>query len=124
MSSFNHLPLYLKLYQFEKHLYLVKRNFSKQYKYSMGEDLTRITWECLDLFVDTNALVNEKKHESILKLSATFDKLKLRVRMCQELNLVSEKQFAHIQTYYVGEIGMMIGGWLKWAKENFNVVTA
>lgn len=75
-----------------------------------------LSWRCLDLTLEANALPNEKKYQKILELSIAFDKLKIRLRMTQELNLISKRQFAHIQTYYIKEIGEMIGGWLKWSQ--------
>lgn len=93
------------------------RNFPKQYKYNLGENILGLSWDCLDLILEANSLPNENKHKKILELSILFDKLKIRLRMAQELNLISEKQFAHIQTYYAKEIGEMIGGWLNWSQQ-------
>lgn len=115
MTQSEHLPLYLKLYQLIKFLYERVRNFPKQYKYTLGENILNTAWQCLDLVLEANVLPNEKKYPKILELSITFDKLKVRLRISQELNLISKKQFVHIQTYYIKEIGEMIGGWLKWA---------
>jgi len=119
MTSTQHLPLYLKLYQLIKFLYEPVRNFPKQYKYTLGEDILQLSWQCLDLVLEANALPNERKQPKISELSITFDKLKVRLRMAQELNLISKKQFVHIQTYYIKEVGEMIGGWSRWANANF-----
>ena len=110
-----YLPLYLKIYQLIKFLYQTIRNFPKQYKYTLGENILDLSWRCLDLVLEANALPDKEKRPKILELSVAFDKLKLRLRMSQELNLISKRQFVHIQTYYIKEIGEMIGGWLKWA---------
>lgn len=115
MSNYKHLPLYLKIYQLVKFLYEMVRNFPKQYKYSLGQNILDLTWQCLDLVLEVNILPNEKKYQKILKLSIDFDKLKIRLRMAQELSLISKKQFVHLQSNYMREIGEMIGGWLKWA---------
>ena len=114
MSNFQRLPLYLKIYQLIKFLYEVVRNFPKQYKYTLGESILDLSWQCLDLILEVNALPNEEKRPKILELSIAFDKLKVRLRMAQEMNLISERQFAHLQTYYLKEIGEMIGGWSRW----------
>ena len=74
-----------------------------------------LSWNCLDLALEANSLPNEKKYQKIKMLSIEFDKLKIRIRMAQELNLISPGQFTHIQTYYAKETGEMIGGWLNWA---------
>lgn len=115
MTKNQKLPLYLKLYQFLKFLYEATRNFPKQYKYTLGEDILNLTWRCLDLVLEANVLPHEEKYSKILKLSLTFDQLKIRLRMAQEIDLLSKGQFAHLQTNYVKEIGEMIGGWLRWA---------
>ncbi len=117
MTSTQHLPLYLKIYQLIKFLYEPVRNFPKQYKYTLGEDILKLSWQCLDLVLEANALPGKEKHPKISELSTTFDKLKIRLRLAQEINLISKRQFVHIQTYYIKEIGEMIGGWLKWAYE-------
>ncbi len=119
MSNFKHLPLYIKLYQLIKFLYERVRNFPKQYKYTLGEDILKLSWRCLDLVLQANALPNEEKRSKILSLSIAFDKLKIRLRMAQEIKLISKKQFAHTQTDYLKETGEMIGGWLKWSKKGF-----
>lgn len=114
MSSTAQLPLYLKLYQLIKFLYGAVRNFPKQYKYTLGSQILDISWRCLDLVIEANG-AGRDKHPKILELSLAFDKLKVRLRMAQELRLISEGQFVHLQTVYCKEIGEMIGGWFKWS---------
>ena len=117
MTDYQHLPIYIKFYQLVKFLNEVVRNFPKHYKYALGINILSLGWKCLDFILEANSLPNEKKYQKILELSITFDKLKIRLRMAQELNLISAGQFAHIQTYYAKELGEMIGGWLKWSYE-------
>lgn len=115
MTNTQHLPLYLKLCQLNKHINGVVRQFPKHYKYTLGKDIIELNWRCLDFVIEANTLSGEKKLAKILALSITFDKLKIRIRMAQELDLLSEKQFVHMQSYYLKEIGDMVGGWLNWA---------
>lgn len=115
MTKNQKLPLYLKLYQFLKFLYKTTRSFSREYKYTLGQNILDLTWRCLDLVLEANVLSHEEKYPKILKLSLAFDQLKIRLRMAQEMDLLSKRQFAHLQTNYVKEIGEMIGGWLRWA---------
>jgi len=121
MPNSQHLPLYLKIYQLIKFLYERVGNFPRQYKYTLGENVINLAWQCLDLVLEANALPNKEKHSKILKLSLVFDKLKLRLRMSQELNLISERQFIHIQEYYIKETGEMVGGWLRWSRTNYTL---
>lgn len=118
MSDYTELPLYLRLYQLIKYLHEVVRNFPKQYRYTFGGQILALSWECLDMVLEANVLRGQEKNLKILSLSVSFDKFKIRLRMAQELKLISEKQFCHLQTYYLKEIGGMIGGWLKWSNDN------
>jgi len=117
MAQVQHLPLYLKFYQLTKYLYERTRNFPKQYKYTLGQNILDLSWACLDLLVAANVLSREKKYAKILELSIAFDCLKVRLRMAQEIGSISTKQYVHIQSFYLKEIGEMIGGWLKWSAE-------
>ncbi len=111
------LPIYINLYQLSKSLHTAVKGFPKEKKYTLGEDILNKNWECLDLVVAANTLSGDKKAEKIVSLSIVFDCLKVRLRMAEDLGLVSEKQYAHIQKAYIEVIGSMIGGWMRWAQE-------
>ncbi|KPJ54598.1 hypothetical protein AMJ47_04070 [Parcubacteria bacterium DG_72] len=115
MTNTEHLPIYLKSYQLIKFLYGRTRSFPKEYKYTLGEEILGLVWQCIDNIIEANILPDNKKYFKISELSCSFDKLKTRLRMAQEIGLISVKQYGHIQTYYMKEIGEEIGGWLKWA---------
>lgn len=83
----------------------------------MGTEMIGICWRCLDLTVESSYLQKNLKAEKITMLSCEFDKLNLRIRMMQELKIISVGQFSHWQENYLFEIGRQIGGWLKWTKE-------
>lgn len=111
------IPLYRKNYSLIKVLYKSVNNFPKEYKYSLGAEILTLAWNCLDLVIEANNLPNSKKAEKISQLSVIFDKLKMRIRMSQEIGLISIGQFAHLEENYILEIGQEIGGWLKWAEK-------
>lgn len=114
MANLQHLPLYLKLYQLNKYLHRAVNNFPKHWKYTLGESILKLNWKCIDLLIEANILSGREKYPKVLALSTAFDCLKTRLRMAQEINLISEKQYIHIQSSHVREIGEMVGGWLKW----------
>lgn len=107
-------PLYHKLYQLTKQLYLVVHNMPREYKYELGREMLHLSWSCLDLFFEANSVENAKKKVKVQELSKNFDKLKLRLRMAQELRIVSEGRFSVLQKQYILPAGKMIGGWLSW----------
>jgi hypothetical protein len=115
MTKSDHLPIYLDLYQLNKHLYSVIRGFPKDYKYTLGENILRLNWECIDIVIIANSLSKKEKYLKITNLSIVFDCLKTRLRMAQEIGIISHKQYIHIQMNYIKKIGEMIGGWLSWS---------
>ena len=115
MLNSKQLPLYHKSYLLIKYSYRLVKNLPKHYKYTLGQSIIDLSWQCLDLVLAANVLPNKDKYYKILELSGVFDKLKLRIRMTQEIGLISSKQFTHLQINYITAIGEMIGGWLKWA---------
>ncbi|MFA5197389.1 MAG: four helix bundle protein [Patescibacteria group bacterium] len=116
MQNNNNLALYNKLYGLTKYNYVMVKNFTKEYKFTIGSDICVLSWACLDLLIEVNILKNKDKHPKLSLLSGAFDKLKLRIRLAQEIKLISTGQFAHLQENYLIEIGRMIGGFLNWAE--------
>ena len=118
MADIQQLPIYFKIYQLTKILYGIVRSFPKEYKYELGREILDHSWQCLDLVILANASFSKEKATKIALLSATFDQLKVRLRMAQEIGLFSERQLGHLQINYLKEIGGMIGGWLRWSKDS------
>jgi len=109
-------PLYYKFYQLLKFLYLMVQNFPREHKYTLGREIIKKSWQCLDLILGINAVPKDQKKFLLQKLSLTFDQLKIRLRMSQEVKIISVNQFAHLYTNYLKEIGDMIGGFMKWGQ--------
>lgn len=109
------MPLYLRLTELLKTEYRLVENFPKQYKYSLGEDIVSLTWKMLDLFIEAqtcSACKKQEKIETIHTLNQKHDCLKLRIRFCSELKIVTLKQQSMLNKEVV-EIGKMIGSWQK-----------
>ena len=120
MEQTKHLSLYPKFYQLIKYLDARVHNFPKRYKYTLGKDIIDLSWKCIDLLIRANNSFGQERHMQILELSLTFDFLKVRLRMAQEIKILFFKQYVHIYSYFLKEIGIMIGGWLKWSKNNIS----
>jgi len=120
MSNQNDLPLYIAMYKLIKYLYLITKRFSKEYKYSLGQSIIDCSWEVLDHIITANTLPNSQKEKLIRKASASFDKLKSRLRMAHELKLVGHKQYTFL-IFQNEETAKMLNGWLKWSIDKSNV---
>jgi four helix bundle protein len=116
MNKPKDLPLYLALYKHQKYLYKLIHHFKKEYKYTLGEKILELNWQTLDLVIEANCLPNKQKLPKISQASASFDKLKTRLRMAHELKQISHKKYSYIIKQNK-EIGKMLTGWLKWAEK-------
>lgn len=112
----NNTKIYYKLYVLTKIIYGLVKNFPKEHKFVIGTDIINLSWQCLDAAVAANSAENMSKREKIMELSEAFEKLKMRIRMSQEIRLLTIGQLSHLEENYLSEIGKMIGGWLNWAK--------
>jgi hypothetical protein len=116
MTKPTNLPLYLTLFKLQKYLYQLIHNFRKEYKYTMGESILKLSWQTLDLVLEANSRPNEEKTEQIKKASVRFDQLKTRLRMGHELKLISHRKYSYLIEQNE-EIGRMLNGWLRWAQK-------
>ncbi len=116
MSKPDDLPLYLAVYKLTKYLYLLAKNFPKSYKYTLGQNILDLAWETLDSTILANSLPNKQKPEFIRQASTSFDKLKIRLRLAHEIQIISDRKQAFLVEKNE-EIGKMLAGWLKWAEK-------
>ena len=100
-----------------KVLHTAVKGFSKEKKYTLGEDILSKNWQCLDLVIAANTLQGKERAKRIIKLSIVFDSLKVRLRMAEDIGVISLKQYTQINKQYIDPTGSMIGGWVKWAQE-------
>lgn len=115
-SQPDQLPLYVTAYQHQLYLYKLVHNFSKTYKYTLGQELLNLHWQMLDLIILANSLPNSDKPPHIKKASLVFDQYKYRVKMAYDLKLISSAKYGYIMTVHE-EMGKMLTGWLRWAKK-------
>lgn len=108
---YQNMPLYLQLLDLLKTEYSYVHNLEKEYKYSLGEDILKITWKSVDLFIEAQTNHQEKRL-IVQEIIHKFDCLKLRVRFLTELKQISLQQTTFINGQLVN-IGKMIGSWQK-----------
>lgn len=116
MNIPDNAPIFRKLYAFMVIIHRSIHNMPREHRYALGTEIAKICWNCLDLVVVSCYAQKNDKSKKIAELSSEFDRLNLRIRVLQELNVISVGQFAHWQENYLLEIGKEIGGWLSWAR--------
>jgi hypothetical protein len=109
------IPLTAKFYSLYRLIYLWLKHFPKKERYTLGENLERTILELLTGISFTNQLPNALKEPQIMKLSAQNETLKILFRLAQDIKVLNLQQYLTAQSH-LQETGRMLGGWLKFAR--------
>lgn len=88
--------------------------FPKRQQYLLGQ---RIESHCIDflgLIVEANE--REEKLKSLKEASVVLNKLRVFVRLAKDLEFLPFKEYQILEEM-IDEIGKMLGGWIKFIKE-------
>ena len=108
MSLYKELPIYRDSYNLLLAIYQLTGKFSREYKYTLGQDMKR---DALHLFRNLyQANRSQDKRQNLDEFLAEFELLKLEVRICVDLRLVSLKKMAEI-SLLTDSIGKQINAW-------------
>ena len=87
MAIYSELPVYRDSYRLLLEIYKVTNTFSREYKFSLGQDMRRDT---LSLFRNLyRANKNQDKRVFLEAFLDDFELLKLQIRVCLDLKLLS-----------------------------------
>ena len=91
--AFHHdLPVYRDTYQLVLKIFECTKHFSKEYKYTLGQDMKRDALELLRSIYRANKTKNKSEHlETFL---SDFELLKLQLRLCVDLKTMPIKRQA------------------------------
>ena len=109
------IPIFTKLYDFYKELTVIIITFPKTKRYSLGQKLDNITLEIFELLFSIPQ--SENKTVLLKNISTKLDLLKVLLRVAKDSQALSNKDYLSLQAY-LQEIGRMLGGWIRTAKQN------
>jgi len=109
------IPIFQKVYDFYKELYLSLTRFPKIHRYSLGQRLDSTTLEVFESLVAASTQEPIQKLLLLEKASTKLETLKLLIRLAKDTQSLDNKRYIHLENY-LQEIGKMLGGWLKHTK--------
>jgi len=108
MALYYDLPVYKDVYTLIMELFACTSNFSREYKYSLGQDIKR---DGLNL---VRSIYRANKHkDKIPYLEAfldDFELLKLELRLCSDLKLISARKHADLSVL-MSSVGKQVTAW-------------
>ena len=108
MALYQDLPVFRDVYQLTLRIHQLTQSFAREFKYTLGQDMKR---DCLALLRSIYR-VNRSRAKGLLLdvFLDDFELLKLEVRLCADLKLLSLKQQAEL-IELMDTIGKQITGW-------------
>lgn len=95
MVLYSKLPVYRDSYMLLTEIYRATNSFPKDYKYSLGQDMKRDVLSLFRHLYNANCSMNNKREYLELFLK-DFELLKIELRLCVDLNILSIRKLAQL----------------------------
>ena len=115
MVNYQQLPIYRDVYILLTEIYQVTDKFPRSCKYTLGQDMKR---DVLNLFrhLSVANINSDKRRDALCEFLEAFELLKIEVRLCVDLNIMSVKKLAQLSLLMDG-IAKQASAWRKSAKK-------
>ncbi len=111
MAQYNHLPIFQSGYDLNLEIYRTTHNFSREYKYTLGQKIKEISADLLDWIVVANSQKNKSPYFSKIKLQT--ERLRIQIRLAYDLRIITGKRLEFLSRK-IEEISKQAGGWENW----------
>lgn len=109
MALHSELPVYRDTYYLLRKIYEVTKNFPKEYKYTLGEEMKRDAMQLVRNIYRANKHKNDRKMH-LENFLDDFELVKLQMRLCADMKLLAIKKQAELAEL-MASIGKQITGW-------------
>jgi len=110
MALYYDLPVFKDTYDLTLRVFTLTQHFAREYKFTLGQDMKR---DCLSLVRSIyRANKTKDKEEYLNQFLDDFEVLKLEIRLCKDLRLISIGQQAEL-ALAMEKIGRQISGWRR-----------
>ncbi len=110
MALYYTLPVYKDVYQLIQLVFRLSKNFPREYKYSLGQDIKRDTMQLVRHIYRANTA--QQKWVHLQAFIDDFELVKLQIRLCHDIRIISTKSYAET-VELMNSIGKQISGWSK-----------
>jgi len=108
MAFYYTLPVYRDTYKLILAIFDITKNFPKEYKFTLGQDMKRDSLTLVRHIYRANKSYSKKEHlEDFLD---DFEILKLELRLCADMKILSMKMQSEL-SLLMDTIGKQINGW-------------
>ena len=113
MALYTDLPVYRDTYQLILKVYEITKEFSKEYKYTLGQEMKRDALQLIRSIYRANKHHNRAEHLEVFL--DELELLKLEIRLCVDMKLVPMRKQA-VLSELLERIGKQVTGWRNAAR--------
>ena len=110
MALHSELPVYKASYDLLLEIFQFTKEFSKEYKYTVGESLKNETIELLTLIFRANSRTD--KLQVLQEARERIEVIRLFIRLMKDLHQINIKKFVQVNQK-VEEVSRQLTGWQK-----------
>ncbi|MDY0143385.1 MAG: four helix bundle protein [Bacteroidales bacterium] len=110
MAHYNELPVYKATYDLLLAIFQFTKEFSKEYKYTVGESLKKETIELLTLIYRANT--RNQKTDVLQIAREQIEVIRLLIRVMKDMKQISLEKFVKINQA-VENVSKQLAGWQK-----------
>jgi hypothetical protein len=110
MGLHNELPVYKASYDLLIGIFQFTKEFSKDYKYTVGESLKKETIELLTLIYRANS--RKDKQEVLQEARERIEVVRLFIRLMKDMKQINLKRFVEVNKV-VENVSKQLAGWQK-----------
>jgi hypothetical protein len=110
MAQYNELPVYKATYDLLLAIFQFTKDFSKEYKYTVGESLKKETIELLTLIYRVNT--RYQKSDVLQMAREQIEVIRLLIRVMKDMKQINLQKFVKINQA-VENVSKQLSGWQK-----------
>lgn len=110
MATYDELPVYKASYDLLADVFRYTKDFTKEYKYTVGESLKKETIELILLIYRANS--KQSKLETLQTAREKIEVIRLLIRLMKDLHQISIKKFVQISKL-IENVSKQLTGWQK-----------
>ena len=111
MSTYDNLPVYRASYDLLVELFRFTKDFSREYKFTLGESIKKETVEMITNIYRANSTFANRK-EKIQSARENIETIRLFLRLLKDLNQVDLKKFVSLNEK-IESVSRQLAGWQK-----------
>jgi len=110
MAKYDELPVFKASYDLLVEIFSFTKNFTKEYKYTVGEKLKNETLDLIIMIYRANT--KREKFETLQKAREQIEVIRLLIRLMKDLHQISIKKFVQINKL-IENVSKQLTGWQK-----------